>query len=255
LEPYRLSDLDRFLAEIERHPLVEITSIGHTVGGRPLEIVRVGRVDAPHNLLIRARSHPWEPGGNWVVEGLIRSLLEESEDNEGYLDRYCVYVMPMADKDGVVRGRTRFNTLGMDLNRNWERPASPELAPENHALETWLEAQVGKGTRFHLAIDLHNDNSGKLHLSQSEGDAHAARMRRLEPLLYEHTWFTEGSKPPQPGAPWTFGDGLLARYGVDACILELNCDWIAGLQKVPFGEDWKLFGRQLRSAFHVYFEG
>jgi hypothetical protein len=27
--------------------------------------------------------------------------------------------MPMAAKDGVARGMTRFNLAGMDLNRNW----------------------------------------------------------------------------------------------------------------------------------------
>jgi hypothetical protein len=257
LEPYRLSDLDRFLAEIESHSSVEIASIGRTVEGRPLEIVRVGDPGAPINVLIRARSHPWEPGGNWVAEGLIRSLLEESDENRRYLDRYCLYVLPMADKDGVVRGRTRFNVLGMDLNRGWERPASPDLAPENHALETWLDAMTGRGTRFQLAMDLHNDNSGRLHLSQSEArqEAHAENMKRLESLLYKYTWFTEGRKEPQPGSPWTFGEGLLARYGIDACILELNCDWIAGLQKPPFGTDWMRFGRQLREVFFQYLGG
>jgi Cytosolic carboxypeptidase N-terminal domain len=56
------------------------------------------------------------------------------------------------------------------------------------------------------------------------------------------------------GQPWTRGEGLLERYGIDACILELNCDWIAGLQKAPFGADWELLGRQLREVFCAYFE-
>ena len=30
--------------------------------------------DSPHHVLLRARAHPWEPGGNWVVQGLIRRL-------------------------------------------------------------------------------------------------------------------------------------------------------------------------------------
>jgi hypothetical protein len=46
----------------------------------------------------------------------------------------------------------------------------------------------------------------------------------------------------------------LERYGIDAGILELNCDWIEGLQKVPFGRDWELFGRQLRDGFYAYFD-
>ncbi len=255
LEPYRISDLDRLLAEIRPNPLVEITPIGQTSEGRPLEIVRVGDPAASFRVLLRARSHPWEPGGNWLVQGLVRALLEEGEENRAHLERYCVYVLPMAEKDGVARGRTRFNTNGMDLNRNWEQPADPLLAPENAAMEAWLEGLVGNGLAPQLAMDLHNDNSGKLHVSRGPGldDRHVARMQLLEQLLRRHTWFREGSKVPSAGGPWTIGDGLLARYGIDACILELNCDWIAGLGKVPYGRDWELFGRQLRAVLYDYF--
>src|ERR1051326_4366356 len=108
LQPYRLSDLQHLLDEIRSHPLVEIIPIGATVEGRSLEIVRIGRPEAAGRVLLRARAHPWEPGGNWLVQVLIRSLLEEDEINRRSLERYCVYVLPMADKDGVVRGRTRF---------------------------------------------------------------------------------------------------------------------------------------------------
>jgi hypothetical protein len=256
LEPYRVSDLDRLLAEIRPHALVDIQPIGCTPEGQPLEIVRMGRTDAPFRVLLRARSHPWEPGGNWVVQGLIHALLEEDVKNRAYLDQCCVYVLPMADKDGVIRGRTRFNANGMDLNRNWEHAADPDLAPENAALETWLEGLIGAGLAPQLVIDLHNDNRGLLHVSRPgrQDDRHIAQMLRLEQLLRRHTWFTEGSKIPAADGPWTIGDGLLARYGIDACILELNCDWIAGLGKVPAGSDWAQFGRDLRAVFFDYAE-
>src|SRR4051794_5427635 len=71
VEPYRLSDLDAWLAKIGGDPLVQIQAIGKTVEGRPLEIVHVGRPDAPYWVFLRARAHPWEPGGNWVVQGLV----------------------------------------------------------------------------------------------------------------------------------------------------------------------------------------
>jgi hypothetical protein len=111
------------------------------------------------------------------------------------------------------------------------------------------------GLSPHLALDLHNDNSGKLHVSRPAGemDPHGARMRRLEQLLRAHTWFTEGLQFSGEGQPWTFGEGLLERYGIEAAVLELNCDWIAGLQKVPSGADWELLGRQMREVLQAYF--
>src|SRR4051812_31716916 len=80
VEPYRLSDLLKFLDSIRGHPLVEIRTIGKTVDGRELEIVRIGNPSAPHRVFLRARAHPWEAGGNWVVEGLVHRLLQNDGD-------------------------------------------------------------------------------------------------------------------------------------------------------------------------------
>ena len=154
LEPYRLSDLERLKQSLAGQPLAEITSIGQTVEGRDLEILRIGDPAVSKRVLLRGRAHPWEPGGNWVIEGLVERLLRGDEDARRYLSRYCVYVLPIANKDGVARGRTRFNMLGSDLNRQWDRPADPRLAPENHALESWLEGLIASGKKPDLAIDL-----------------------------------------------------------------------------------------------------
>jgi hypothetical protein len=80
-------------------------------------------------------------------------------------------------------------------------------------------------------------------------------MVRFEKLLRKHTWFTEGSTGGQFRNPGSLGEGLLERYGIDACILEFNANWIAGLSKAPLGKDWELLGEQLRDAFYEYFDG
>ena len=256
LEPYRISDLESLKRKISGHPLVEITPIGRTVQGRELEIIRVGNAAAPFRVLLRARAHAWEPGGNWVVEGLIHRLLRDDEHARRWLRRYCVYVMPMANKDAVAAGRTRFNLLGADLNRKWDKPADPHYAPENRALEKWIETMIAQGKRPHLAIDFHNDNGGRLHVSRPnvELDDYLARMERFEQLLRKHTWFTEGATGAGFHNPGSIGEGLLERYGITACILELNATWIAGLDDYPYAKHWQQFGEQLCEVFFEYFE-
>ena len=252
VEPYRVSDLDKLLAEIGRNRLVEITGIGQTAEGRPLEIVRVGNPNAPYRVFLRARAHSWEPGGNWVVQGLIRTLLEN--DAAKYRERYCVYIMPMANKDGVARGRTRFNTLGKDLNREWNLPADKELTPEKYAFESWLVRIIAQGKKPHLAIDLHNDRNGNLHVNLPTPDnaKYTANLKRFEDLLFKHTWFREGySHVKNPGS---FGEGMYTRFEIDACVYELNYEWAKGLNKEPLGKDWELLGKQLRDVFYEYFE-
>jgi hypothetical protein len=256
LEPYRLSDLDRLEQRVARHPLVELTPIGKTVEGRELKMIRIGRDDAPHQVLLRARSHPWEPGGNWVIEGLVARLLKDDADARRWLSRYCVHILPMANKDGVARGRTRFNSRGKDLNRNWNQPADAELAPENRALEEWLERRIAAGRRPSLAIDYHNDEQGKLHLSRPESgaDAYLARMQRFEALLRQHTWFTEGSTGANFHNPGTLGEGLWSRYQIPACIHELNANAIAGLEEPASARRWQEFGAQMARVLFDYFE-
>jgi hypothetical protein len=256
LEPYRLSDLETLKRDIREDRRVEITAIGKTVEGRELEIIRIGDPNATHRVFLRARAHPWEPGGNWVVQGLIQRLLRDDEDAKRYLGAFCVYVLPMANKDGVARGRTRFNLLGADLNRQWDKPADPAVNPENCALENWLGSMAAKGRKPDLMIDLHNDESGGLHIDRpSRGlDEYLKSMDHLDTVLRKYTWFTERTTRAASSSPGSIGEGLLDRFGVHACVLELNANWIAGLNACPSAQRWGLFGEQLCEAFFHYFD-
>ena len=255
LEPYRISDLERLKSEIENNPLVRITKIGETVENRLLEIIRIGHETADHSVLIRGRAHAWEPGGNWVIQGLIKNLLRTDSNAKKYLDRYCIYILPMANKDRVAHGGTRFNLQGMDLNRKWDKPADPYLSPENAALEKWLEKQIEKGLKPDLAIDFHNDSGGKIHIARPDInlDNYLANMARFEDLLRKHTWFTEGSTGSNFRTHGSLGEGMVERFGIDALIFELNANWIAGLNKMPMGKDWEMLGQQLCDVFYSYF--
>lgn len=256
VEPYRLSDLAKFLDSIRNNPLVQIRPIGKTVEGRDLEIIRIGNPEAAHRVFLRARAHPWEPVGNWLTEGLVQRLLQNDADAKKFLESYCGYIMPMANKDGVARGRTRFNLRGKDLNRNWDKPADPQLAPENAALEKWLEEMIADGKKPGLAIELHNDGNGKLHISRPPAPnlaRHLERMKTFETLLRKHTWFTEGATSPEFRNSGTLGEGWLQRYDIDAFVHEFNCNWIEGLNDYPSAKHWRTYGENLATVFYEYF--
>ena len=256
MEPYRLSDLDRLLRSIRTHRLVRIEPIGKTAAGRQLEIVRIGDPAAAYRVFVRARAHPWEAGSNWVAQGLIDRLLAGDDEAKRFLRVYNVSVLPMANKDGVARGGTRFNLRGIDLNRGWDRPADPDMSPENAALERWLEREIASGRKPHLALELHNDGNGLLHISRPpvpQLDRHLARMMIFAELLRRHTWFTEGTTSPTFRNSGTLGEGWLNRYGIDAVVHEFNCNWIAGLQEPTSSRHWLDYGAGLARVFHDYF--
>ena len=93
---------------------------------------------------------------------------------------------------------------------------------------------IAAGRKPHLALELHNDGNGLLHISRPpvpQLERHLERMATLEALLRKHTWFTEGSTNPAFRNSGTLGDGWLERYGIDAAVHEFNCNWIEGLKQ------------------------
>lgn len=256
MQPYRLSDLDRLVAKARASAHAEVTTIGATVQGRPLEIIRIGRGDEPRRVFLRARAHPWESGSSWVMQGLVERLLGDDAEAARWRGQFTVYVLPMANKDGVARGGTRFNVNGKDLNRNWDRPVDQALVPENAALERWLEGMIAGGRKPDLAIELHNDGRGLLHLSRPPVpglDEHLARMARLEAILRERTWFTEGHTEGAFRNSGTLGDGWLERYGIDALVHELNANRVEGRKAFTSAALWQEYGAALPAVFEVYF--
>jgi hypothetical protein len=116
---------------------------------------------------------------------------------------------------------------------------------------------IQAGQRPHLAVDLHNDGGGQLHLSRPPVaglSRHVERMAVFEELLRRHTWFTEGCTKPSYRNSGTLGDGWLERYGVDAVVHELNCNWIAGLNDYPSAKHWKSYGWALARVLDEYFD-
>jgi hypothetical protein len=251
VEPYRVSDLNQLLFRIKNEDRIAIETIGRSVEGRDLNIIRIGKETAPHRVFIRVRAHPWEPGGNWVSEGIIRKLLERSEEVDAYLKNYCVYILPMANIDGVVHGKARYNMNGMDLNRGLEKPSDPVLSPEVYSMEQWFEEMIGKGMKPDLAIDFHNDDGGPLIFeppANADSVIYVDHMKTLEKLLRNDTWFTERAVTRSPGG------GITERYGIEWLTYELNAGWIAGLHKRPLSDDWILLGEQLCGVFDAYFK-
>ena len=114
-----------------------------------------------------------------------------------------------------------------------------------------------EGQAPHLALELHNDGNGLLHISRPPVaglERCLDRMKTLEALLRKHTWFTEGSTNESFRNSGTLGEGWLERYGIDAAVHELNVNWIAGMNDYPSGRHWKDYGAQLARVFFEYFD-
>lgn len=256
--PYTITDLENFKKIIAKSPFIKITDYGKTVEKRSLEIIRAGNPDAPFSILIRVRAHPWEAASNWVIEGLISKFISQDEEAAKWREKYCLYILPMANKDGVARGMTRFNLNGKDLNRDWGMISDPVLCPEKFIFEMFIESMIKNGKKPVLAFDFHNDDYGSISTAAHDRNdtLYISRVKLLETSLKKHTWFSEEVNhswtSSRPGQFVLIQDGLLNRYGIEGMVYEFNTNWIPRLNKIPSIADWKSLGENLNKVFLDY---
>lgn len=157
--PYSYERHQDLLAAVQTHPLVSVEHLGETLDKRDLTLVKIADGDSSsdkskRNIWITARQHPGETMAEWLVEGLLYSLLDS--DNaiaKLLLEKANFYIVPNMNPDGSVRGHLRTNAVGTNLNREWLSP-SLEKSPEVFHVINKMEA-----TGVDLFYDVHGDEA------------------------------------------------------------------------------------------------
>ena len=157
--PYSYERHQDLLAAVQTHPSVTLEHLGETLDKRDLTLVKIGNEDSSsdgnkRNIWITARQHPGETMAEWLVEGLLYSLLDEDNATaKMLLDKANFYIVPNMNPDGSVRGHLRTNAVGTNLNREWLNP-SLEKSPEVFHVINKMEA-----TGVDLFYDVHGDEA------------------------------------------------------------------------------------------------
>ena len=153
--PYSYERHQDLLAAVQVHPLACVEHLGETLDKRDLTLVKVGNGDSKkRSIWITARQHPGETMAEWLVEGLLNSLLDEDNPTAKLLlEKANFYIVPNMNPDGSVRGHLRTNAVGTNLNREWANP-SIEKSPEVfHVINKMEETGVD------LFYDVHGDEA------------------------------------------------------------------------------------------------
>lgn len=153
--PYSYERHQDLLAAVQVHPLACVEHLGETLDKRDLTLVKVGNGDSKkRSIWITARQHPGETMAEWLVEGLLNSLLDEDNPTAKLLlEKANFYIVPNMNPDGSVRGHLRTNAVGTNLNREWANP-SLEKSPEVFQVINKMEE-----TGVDLFYDVHGDEA------------------------------------------------------------------------------------------------
>ncbi|MGM8899128.1 MULTISPECIES: M14 family metallopeptidase [unclassified Psychrobacter] len=157
--PYSYERHQDLLAAVQTHPLVTLEHLGDTLDKRDLTLIKIANKDSnsdvnKRNIWITARQHPGETMAEWLIEGLLDSLLDDDNaTGKLLLEKANFYIVPNMNPDGSVRGHLRTNAVGTNLNREWSNP-SLEKSPEVFHVINKMEA-----TGVDLFYDVHGDEA------------------------------------------------------------------------------------------------
>ena len=185
--PYSYERHQDLLAAVQMHPYVTLEHLGDTLDKRDLTLVKISDDDSginenKRNIWITARQHPGETMAEWLVEGLMYSLLDsDNATGKLLLEKANFYIVPNMNPDGSVRGHLRTNAVGTNLNREWSNP-SLEKSPEVFYVIKKMEA-----TGVDLFYDVHGDETIPfVFLAGSQGTpSYNERLARLRDRFSE----------------------------------------------------------------------
>ncbi|MBC7499155.1 MAG: carboxypeptidase family protein [Herminiimonas sp.] len=153
-EPYSWERHLELLASVEVSPLGRVEDLGSTVDGRDINLVVIGDPQAQKKVWVIARQHSGETMAEWLAEGMIDALLDETNPVARRLLQDAVfYIVPNMNPDGSVRGNLRTNAAGANLNREWMAP-SMETSPEVFVVRKRMHE-----TGCDLFLDIHGDEA------------------------------------------------------------------------------------------------
>ncbi|MDP5103977.1 MAG: M14 family metallopeptidase [Erythrobacter sp.] len=210
------ADLRRWSALVGTVPF----SLGQSHDGRPIEAVRLGRVDAPRLVVLLGRQHPPEVTGAIAMRAFADHLALMFARDPALGQHTQVLIVPQLNPDGVARGHWRANRGAVDLNRDW----GEFTQPETRSVKLWLDA-LPQGVRPVAMIDFHSTARNLFYVQGDE--ASAAQQRFLASWLTgrENTFagydFTIEPRNANPGSG-TAKNWFHAVYAIPAYTYEVG---------------------------------
>jgi murein tripeptide amidase MpaA len=150
--PYSMERHHDLVAEAASAEGVSHRCLGHSVDGQPIDCLEMG--EGEKQVWLFGRQHPGESMAEWWTEGALECLTDPADPVGRALRHRCrLHLVPNCNPDGSRRGHLRTNAIGVNLNREWDKP-SPERSPEVLAIRNAMDEC---GVDF--AMDVHGDEA------------------------------------------------------------------------------------------------
>jgi hypothetical protein len=131
--------------------------LGLSYQGRPMWLVTVTDNAVPatgkRRIWVHARVHSGEITASHVMLGILEKTTEDSAEGRR-LRQNCIFnIVPTQNCDGVYLGLTRWDSQGIDPERQWDNPSRiPEVANMKAAIDWFMAGANPIG----VALNLHS---------------------------------------------------------------------------------------------------
>ncbi|MGI5923990.1 MAG: hypothetical protein ACOX9E_08610 [Lentisphaeria bacterium] len=229
--PYQQSNLEDFLQEF---PQLRCDTLCHSRHGRPVELLRAGRLDglANYKLYLSSRHHACEAIGTWVLEAIIRAALADTPTGHWFQENVEILAVPFVDKDGVEEGDQGKDRRPHDHNRDYAAELYPEIIAIKKLLPTWI------GNSSAIALDLHCPYfDGKCSYMVKVGDKKNLDTQRRFVQILERTHSGPGAFLESDHGDWEKG-GNIYKNGVQSTLWLSTLPGIllTGTIEVPYAQ-------------------
>ncbi len=154
---YGYGDLLHDLSHWSQSPYVNIDSIGHSVEGRAIWVMRITsdqpETEPRRTITIHARTHPGEVQSWHVTHEMIKLILSETPFGRHLRNAVVWHIVPMLNPDGVENDIPRHNANDVDLEREWDK-SDPQ--PEAAALKQYFTDLMASDAPIRLALNMHS---------------------------------------------------------------------------------------------------
>lgn len=193
--PYSLEQHANLVAAASNAPGVSYENLGTTHLGRSIDYLKISNssfltesVSQQRNdkrqIWTVARQHPGEPMSEWWMQGWITRLLDADDATSAALRNMAdIHIVPNMNPDGTYLGHLRTNSVGANLNREWQQPRL-ERSPEVHCVKNRMQQ-----TGVDFALDVHGDEALPYNfIAGTEGVQAWTDQRDRQLRAVKHTW-------------------------------------------------------------------
>jgi predicted deacylase len=209
----------------KKDPQITVKEIGQSSEHRPILALQYQpKSPAKEWLIVLGRQHPPEVTGAMALFAFVDQLLDQTAQNQGFLQRFNVLVIPMLNPDGVSKGNWRHNANGMDLNRDWKAFSQVET----QAVKRRLDEITMAGENIVYAIDFHSTWHDVFYTMPSDHGAQPAHFTEewldtlAKQISAEQIHFKVLQKPGTNQDTGVFKQFIADTYGVHAITYEMG---------------------------------